>query len=158
VQRAARAGVYSARRVIDHARFATAVRRDFKASMSANTTLRLASCCAAAYGALLASGVVHHFERTGSFRALAHSLGRPTLWVALLVAALVTWGLWKRYAWAWWLGVAAAAYQLFEIVWPYLHGRGFGRVPGFSTLLALALLLLLLVLLLQRPARLGANR
>lgn len=126
--------------------------------MSANSTLRLASCCAAAYGALLASGVVHHFERTGSLRALVHGLSRPTLWVALLVAALVTWGLWKRYAWAWWLGLVAAAYQLFRIVWPYLHGRGFGRVPGFYTLLALGLLALFLVLVLQRPARLGANR
>lgn len=126
--------------------------------MSAHTTLRLASCCAAAYGALLASGVVHHFQRTGSFHALAHALSRPTLWVALLVAALVTWGLWRRYAWAWWLGVAAAGYQLFMIAWPYLHGRGFGHVPGFSALLALGLLALLLVLLFQRPARRGANR
>lgn len=126
--------------------------------MSANTTLRLASCCAAAYGVLLASGVVHRFERTGSFRVLAHGLGRPTLWVALLIAALVTWGLWKRYAWAWWLGVAAAAWQVFRIVWPSLHGRGLGHVPGFSTLLALGLLVVLPGLLLQRPARLGANR
>jgi hypothetical protein len=126
--------------------------------MAVNLPLRLASCCAAAYGALLASGVVHHFQRTGSFSALAHSLGRPTVWVALLVAALVTWGLWKRYAWAWWLGVAAAGYQLFEILWPFVQGRGFGRVPGFYTLVALGILLLLLVLLFQRPARLGANK
>jgi hypothetical protein len=126
--------------------------------MSSPATLRLASCTAAAYGLLLVSGTLHHFQRTGSLRALAHGLARPSLWVALLVAALVAWGLWRRYAWAWWLGVAAAGYELFVILAPYVQGRGFGHVPGFATLLALGLLTLLLVLLLQRPARKGASR
>jgi hypothetical protein len=125
--------------------------------MSAHTQIRLASLTAAAYGALLASGIVFHFQRTGSFRALVHGLSRPTLWIALLVAAFVTYGLWKRYAWAWWLAIAAAAYQLFRIgeAW---FSRGLGHVPGVPTLIALVLLLLLLVLLLPRPARLGCNR
>jgi len=126
--------------------------------MSAHTQIRFASLTAAAYGALLVSGIVHHFQRTGSFRALAHSLSQPTVWIALLVAALVSFGLWKRYAWAWWLAVAAALYQIFRIASAYLQGRGFGHVPGFATLLALALLLLLLVLLLPRKARLACNR
>ena len=83
--------------------------------MSAHTQVRIASLAAAAYGALLVSGTVHHFQRTGSFRALGHSLAQPTLWVALLIAALVTFGLWQRSAWAWWLGIAAAGYQIFRI-------------------------------------------
>ncbi len=126
--------------------------------MSAHTQLRLASVTAAAYGAFLASGVVHHFQRTGSFRAAASALSQPSFWIALLVAAIVTLGLWKRQAWAWWLGVGAAAFQVFRIVSAYVQGRGFGALPAFSTLLALALLLLLLVLLLPRRARLGCNR
>lgn len=125
--------------------------------MSAHTQIRFASLTSAAYGALLASGVVHHFQRTGSFRALANSLSRPTLWVALLLAAVVTWGLWKRYAWAWWLAVAAAAFEIFLIgrAW---FARGLSHVPGIPTLITLALMLLLLVLLLPRRARQGCNR
>ena len=125
--------------------------------MSAHTQIRLASLTSAAYGALLASGLVYHFQRTGSFRALAHSLSRPALWIALLLAALVTFGLWKRQAWAWWLAIAAAGYELFRIFEAW-YDRGLARVPGVPTLIALALLALLLVLLLPRRARLGCNR
>jgi len=125
--------------------------------MSAHTQIRIASLTSAAYGALLASGIVYHFQRTGSFRSLGHSLSRPALWIALLVAALVTFGLWKRQAWAWWLAIAAAAYQLFRIGEAWFE-RGLASVPGVPTLIALALLVLLLVLLLPRRARLGCNR
>jgi hypothetical protein len=126
--------------------------------MSASTQIRLASLSCAAYGALLVSGTVYHFQHTGSFRALGHSLAQPSLWIALLIAALVTFGLWQRHAWAWWLGIAAANYQIFRIVSAYVYGRGFGHMPGFATLLALALLILILVLLLPRKSRLGCNR
>jgi uncharacterized membrane protein (DUF2068 family) len=125
--------------------------------MSAHTQIRLASLTAAAYGALLASGIVYHFQRSGSFRALARALAEPTIWIALLLAALVTFGLWKRYAWAWWVGVAAACFQLFRIFEAW-YGRGLSRVPGTPALIALGLLVLLLVLLLPRRSRLGCNR
>ena len=126
--------------------------------MSAHTQLRLASLCAAAYGLLLASGILHHFQRSGSFRWLADTLSRPSVWLVLVVALLVTVGLWKRHAWAWWLGLAGAGYEVFRIVSGWIAGRTFPRLPGFATLLALAILALLLLLLLQRKARLGANR
>ena len=125
--------------------------------MSAQTQIRLASLTSAAYGALLASGIVYHFQRTGSFRALAASLAQPAVWIALLVAAFVTFGLWQRQAWAWWVGVAAACFQLFRIADAWFD-RGLSRLPGMPTLIALALLVLLLVLLLPRRARLGCNR
>jgi benzodiazapine receptor len=126
--------------------------------MSAQTQIRFASLAAATYGLVLVSGIVHHFQRTGSLRALVHSLSQPAVWIALVIATLVAFGLWKRYAWAWWLGVGAAAYQVFRITLAYVQGGGFGRVPGFATLLALALLVVLLVLLLPRKARLGCSR
>jgi amino acid transporter len=126
--------------------------------MSAPTQIRLASLAAAAYGAFLASGVVNHFQRTGSLRALVGALSQPAFWVALLVAAVVTVGLWNRQAWAWWLAIAAACFQIFRIVMAYVQGRGFGQLPAFSTLLALGLLVLILLLLLPRKARLGCNR
>ena len=125
--------------------------------MSAQTQIRLASVGSAAYGALFVSGIVYHFQRTGSFRALAHSMSHPFVWVTLLVALVVAIGLWKRYWWAWWVGVAAAAYQMFRIgeAW-YRHG--WSHVPGVPTLIAIALLVLILVLLLPRCVRLGCNR
>lgn len=126
--------------------------------MSANAPLRLASLCSAVYAALVVSGVVHHFQRTGSLRALARGLSQPGLWVVVLVAGLVCWGLWKRYAWAWWLGVAAAGYQLFRILSVYVQGPAFGHLPRPSVLVAVILLLLILALLATRKARLGANR
>jgi benzodiazapine receptor len=126
--------------------------------MSANTQLRLASVCAAAYGALAVSGVIHHFQRTGSLRALVRGFASPDLLVVLLVAGLVAWGLWQRYAWAWWLGLAAAGYQLFRIVSGYVQSPVFGHLPRSSVLVSFTLLLLIVVLLLQRKARSGANR
>jgi hypothetical protein len=125
--------------------------------MSAHTQIRLASLTAAAYGALFVSGIVYRFQRTGSFHHLVDSLSRPLVWGTLLVAAIVTFGLWKRYAWAWWLALAAAIYQLFRIgeAW-YEHGLA--RVPGVPTLIALVLLVVILVLLLPRRSRLGCNR
>lgn len=126
--------------------------------MSANTQLRLASLCAAGYGVLLVSGIVHHFQRSGSFRALAHSLSQPPIWVALVIALLAAYGLWRRYAWAWWLAVVAAGYQVFRIASAHVQGPGLGQLPRFSVLLALVLLLVILLLLFQRKARLGANR
>lgn len=126
--------------------------------MSANTQLRLASVCAAAYGALAISGVIHHFHRTGSLGALVRGFASTDLWIVLVVAGLVAWGLWQRYAWAWWLGLAAAGYQLFRIVASYVQSPVFGHVPRASVLISTALLLAILLLLFTRRARLGANR
>jgi hydrogenase/urease accessory protein HupE len=125
--------------------------------MSAHHQIRFASLTSAAYGALLASGILHHFQRTGSFRALAHGLSQPLMWISLLVVALVAFGLWRRQAWSWWLGVAAAAFQSFRILAAWFD-RGIAQAPGVSGLIALALLLLLLALLLPRRARLACNR
>ncbi|MDE2605221.1 MAG: hypothetical protein KGL68_04775 [Burkholderiales bacterium] len=125
--------------------------------MAATTQIRLASLAAATYGALLASGIVHHFQRTGSLRALVHGLAQPPVWIGLLVATLATVGLWRRQAWAWWLAVAAAGWQAGRILYFWFE-RGLARVPGVPTLLALGLLVLILVLLLPRAARLACNR
>jgi benzodiazapine receptor len=125
--------------------------------MSGLTHLRLAAFCALAYGLLLVSGILHHFQRTGSLRALVRGLSQPWVWVALLIALLVMYGLWRRYAWAWWLGLLAAAFQVFRILSPYVQAGG-SRFPAASTLVALVLLLLVIVLLLPRKARLASNR
>ena len=126
--------------------------------MSGPTFLRLAACCAVAYGLLLVSGVVHHFQSTGSLRALVRSVSYPGFWIVLLVTVLVAYGLFRRCAWAWWLGLAAALYQLFRIASAYLQGPSAGRVPATPVLVSLVLLLVFVLLLLPRKARLAANR
>lgn len=117
----------------------------------------LASLSAAAYAVLVVSGIFMAFGRSGNFVALLHGLSRPGIWIAFVIAALVAWGLLKRYAWAWWLGAIAAAFQLFRIVSWYVQGP-IGRVPGTYTLLAFGLLTLLLVLLVQRRVRTACTR
>lgn len=126
--------------------------------MSGLTQLRLAALCAFTYGLLAVSGLVHQFQRTGSLRALLRGLMQPQLWIVLAIALLLLFGLWRRQAWAWWLGVAAAAFGLFRIASAYVQGPGFGHVPGAWTLIALALLLAILLLLAPRRARLAASR
>lgn len=127
-------------------------------SMSANVPLRLAALCSATYAALALSGPVHHFQRTGSLPALLRGLSSPHVWVVASIAAVVAFGLWKRYAWAWWLGVAAALYQLFRILASYVQGPLSGQLPRAGTLVSLVLLAAILVLLSTRKARLGTNR
>jgi hypothetical protein len=126
--------------------------------MSGLVHLRLAALCALAYGLLLASGLLHAFQRTGSLRALMRGLGHPWFWGVLLVAVLAMFGLWLRQAWAWWLAVAAALFQLGRIVTAYVQGPAFGRTPAPSTVIALVLLVAIVLLLAPRSARLAANR
>jgi uncharacterized membrane protein (DUF2068 family) len=126
--------------------------------MSGPTQLRLASLSAAAYAALAVSGTVHHLQRSGSLPAFVHGLARPSLWLLLLVAVVVAWGLWNRQVWAWWLGVAAAGWEVYVILAGYAHSRTFGHLPRPATLLALGLLLFMLALLFQRKARAAASK
>jgi hypothetical protein len=126
--------------------------------MSGPTQLRLASISAAAYGALAASGAIHHLQRSGSLRLFVRELTRPSLWLVVLVALVLFWGLWNRYVWAWWLGIVAACWEIFVIGSGYVHSRAFGHLPRPATLLALGLLLFIVAMLFQRRARAAANR
>lgn len=117
----------------------------------------LASLTAAFYGLVVALTLFLSHGAGRNPARLLQGLSQPGYWVAILVAAVVAWGLAKRYAWAWWLGAAAAAFQLFRLVSWYVQGP-IGRVPGTLTLLAFASLVLLLVLLAQRKVRTACNR
>ncbi|NML48594.1 hypothetical protein HHL11_32930 [Ramlibacter sp. G-1-2-2] len=124
--------------------------------MSGLGLLRIAALCAFAYAALCIAGLVTHFQHTGNFGALLHGLLRPEVGLVFAIALLVGIGVWARYAWAWWVGLAAAVFQIYRITIGYWHA---GRIPhAFAVLLALALLIAFLVLVLQRKARLACNR
>jgi translocator protein len=123
--------------------------------MSGLTHLRLAALCTLTYGLLVVSGLLQHFYRTGSFRALARNLGNPWLWVVVVLAVVLTFGLWKRQAWAWWLAIGVGLFQVYRFVNAWIVGGW--RTPPTSTLILLALLVLMILLLLPRKARLAAN-
>ncbi len=124
--------------------------------MSGLGLLRAAALCAFAYAVLAVAGLVTRFQHTGSFRALAHGLARPDVWLVFVIALTVAIGVWSRHAWAWWVGIAAAGWQVFRIVSRYVEAERFPQ--AFAVLLALALLAAFLVLMLQRKARLACNR
>lgn len=124
--------------------------------MASSFKITLTSLTAAVYAGLVISAVAIPFGRSGNFAALARGLANPHVWVPSVLACLVAWGIWKRYAWAWWLGLAACCYQLWRILDALVPGPL--RLPGAWTLLVLAVLALFLVLLVQRAVRVGCNR
>jgi translocator protein len=126
--------------------------------MAAHAQVRLASFSAAAYATLGIAGILYPLAHSGNFRVLRHALSQPPVWLAIVGAALVAWGLARRQAWAWWLGVIAAGYQLAMLLFAYVRGPAFGHLPRPWTLIAMVLLALVLVLLLPRRARLACSR
>lgn len=86
------------------------------------------------------------------------SLGDPLSWLITVLIVLIVFGVWKRYAWAWWLGVAAAAVQLARMgMWVAQH-YSLSRLPGEGTLLVLGLLVVFLALMLSPGMRLACRR
>ena len=123
-----------------------------------HTRLRVASVTAIAYLTVVLGGTLIHFARTGDAFTLRFSLTQPGTWIATFIAALVAWGLWKQYKWAWWLGVGAAGYQLFRVGSWIVGHFSVSRPPGFGPLLVTALLLAFLVLLFPSNVRASCNR
>lgn len=86
------------------------------------------------------------------------SFGTPLLWLTTAVIVLIIFGVWKRFAWAWWLGVAAVGFQLVRMgLWVSQH-YSLSRLPGEGTLLVLGLLVSFLVLMLLPGTRMACRR
>lgn len=86
------------------------------------------------------------------------SFGTPLLWLTTALIVLIIFGVWKRFAWAWWLGVAAAGFQLVRMgLWVSQH-YSLSRLPGEGTLLVLGLLVSFLVLMLLPGTRMACRR
>lgn len=120
--------------------------------------VRAASLVAVAYLALLVVGTLVHFAGSGGGAALRLSFSQPVTWLTAAVAVVIAWGLWQRYAWAWWLGIAAAGYQLFRLGGWLVDHFSFSRPPGWRVMLVFGLLVAFLVLLLSPKARVSCNR
>lgn len=126
--------------------------------MSGLTSIRIAALVALAYGLWVLVGGPIHVGAGSEALTMRLSLANPIAWLIGLVALLIAWALWMRYAWGWWLGLAAALFQGWRIVYPMFAGAGAPRLPGTTTLLVLALLVIFLVLLFMPKARAACSR
>jgi hypothetical protein len=126
--------------------------------MSGLTSIRLGALVALGYALWVLAGGPVRFGAAGQAVTLRLSAAQPVTWLVGLLALVIAWGLWMRYAWAWWLGLAAALFQAWRLAWPLFAGDGAPRLPGTTTMLVLALLLVFLVLLFMPKARAACNR
>jgi hypothetical protein len=118
----------------------------------------LACLAAAAYAGVTASGPLIRLAGSTGAVTLRLNLHHPLTWLVVVLAALVAWGLWRRYRWAWWLGLAGALVQLFRMGRALILQGGPLRLPDFGVLLPAGLLLALVLLLLTRPVRTACGR
>lgn len=118
---------------------------------------KLASVVAAAYVFMVVGGMLLHFINTGELGTLKYSLMLPATLAAILVGGVVAFGLWHRFAWAWWLGLAAVGAQLIRFGSWFIDRLSVGGAPMASWVIAL-LLLLFLVLLLSKATRRQCTR
>lgn len=126
--------------------------------MSGLTSIRVAAVVALGYALWVLAGGAVRFGAGAEAVTLRLSLAQPVTWLVGLLALVIGWGLWVRYAWAWWLGLAAALFQAWRLAWPLVAGAGAPRLPGLTTLLVLFLLLVFVVLLLMPKARAACSR
>lgn len=122
------------------------------------TRTHLAAATAAAYAALVMSGTLIRVMLTDEAFTLRFSLTQPLTWLVGVIALLVAWGLVKHYRWAWWLGMAAAAFQLYRVVSPMVEHFAFSRPPAAGPLLVAGLLLGFLVLAFPAQVRASCSR
>lgn len=123
-----------------------------------NVRLYLALLVAVVYLVLVPGDSLFRAALSGDALTLRVSFADPLSWLIMALILLVIFGVWKRYAWAWWLGVAAAGFQLVRLgMWVVQH-YSLSRLPGEFTLLVLGLLVTFLVLMLSPGMRMACRR
>jgi hypothetical protein len=79
---------------------------------------KVAAAIAAAYILVMLGGVLLNFVFTGDAFTLKYSLSLPSVWIAVGACLVISWGLWQRFRWAWWLGFVAATGRLLDQLHP----------------------------------------
>lgn len=126
--------------------------------MSGPTAIRIAALLAIGYGAWVLVGGPVRFGAGGEALTLRLNLSNPIAWLVGVLSLVIGIGLWARFAWAWWLGLAAALFQGWRMAYPIFAGAGAPRMPGTTTLIVMAVLLVFLVLLFMPKARASCSR
>ena len=123
-----------------------------------NLRIVLAILIALTYFLVVPAGSLMRLGFGGDAMTLRVSAGTPVLWLTAVVTVLIAWGIWKRFAWAWWLGAAAALAQLVRMgLWLAQH-NGFARMPADHILLTAGLLGGFLLVLLTPGMRAACRR
>jgi len=87
------------------------------------------------------------------------ALPRPRFWLVTLVAVAAAWGLWRHARWAWWLGVAGPAWELFHLAQRLVLSPASAASMLLSRAGLMALLQVVVVaLLLHKNSRLACLR
>jgi hypothetical protein len=126
--------------------------------MSGVAAIRIAAVIAIGYGLWVLAGGPVRFGAGSEALTMRVSLAQPVTWLVGLLALAIGSTLWMRFAFAWWLGLAAALFQGWRIVYPIFAKGGAPRLPGAATLLVLALLVVFIVLLFMPKARAACHR
>ncbi len=79
--------------------------------MNVNYT-KIAASISAVYVLFFFGGIFVHYFNTGDAYTLKYSLMLPTVWIAATLGLVIAWGLWKKFLWAWWLGLVSVLFQL----------------------------------------------
>lgn len=108
---------------------------------------QIPSLLAAAYVVVVVGGIFAHFAGTGDLYTLRYSLTLPATLIVTIIGSVIALGLWRRHAWAWWLGLTAVAVQLTRFSPWLLERLNNDNVPASSWLITFLLLAFLLALL-----------
>jgi hypothetical protein len=118
---------------------------------------QIAGAIAATYVLVVLGGMFLHYLTTGELGTLRYSLMLPATIAAISIGSLVAWGLWKRFAWAWWLGLIAVVFQLYRFSGWFSARLSGGQAPVASWVIA-GLLVAFLCVLLTKEARRSCSR
>lgn len=126
--------------------------------MSSQMQARLTALVAVVYVVLVLGASLLRVTLTGDFFSFRLNFVQPITWLVCILGLVIAWGVWRSYAWAWWLGLAAAGFQLYRFGSWLLANYSLSYLPGPNALLPLLLLLGFLVLLLLPGTRAACSR
>ena len=122
------------------------------------TRIHLAAATAAAFAAIMLVGTVIRFTFWDDSLVLSFKFAQPLTWLMGLTGVAVAWGLLKHYRWAWWLGMAAAAYELYRVGSVLVEHFSSSRPPASWPLMIAALMLTFLILAFPSHVRASCSR
>jgi len=126
---------------------------------SVNAALRyLAISVLLLYTWYVASGSLLHIGLSQAAISLRVNLINPITWAIVIVSMLTAWGLGKRYAWAWWLGLAGALVQLGRVAWWIVERHSLAHLPDTGVWLVVVMLAVFIGLLLTPQVRRACTR
>jgi len=124
----------------------------------ARTRILIAAAVAVAYVVVAVGSSLLNISANSDHLSVNLSFNQLTNWLIAIVGLLIAIGLCGRYAWAWWLGLAASAFQLYRLVSRVWAQNSLNHLPGTHVFLLFGLLFAFLLLLISPKAMASCNR